>query len=113
MVRKASRREFVQRRRDGKGDWIWNMDGIERVPYRLPDLLNASEVYIVEGEKDCNNLAELGLTATTNPGGAGKWQGHLRDGSTDATPLFFLTTMTQAGSTPRKSPARSRALRRA
>ena len=30
-------------------------------------------VYVVEGERDADGLAELGLLATTNPGGAGKW----------------------------------------
>ena len=48
-------------------------DGVKRVPYRLPQLLDANEVYICEGEKDCDNLAQLGLVATTNPGGADKW----------------------------------------
>ncbi len=31
-------------------------------------------VYLVEGEKDADNLLALGLTATTNPMGAGKWE---------------------------------------
>lgn len=47
------------------------------IPYRLPDVIRANElgdtIYIVEGEKDADNLARLGFTATTNPGGAGKW----------------------------------------
>jgi putative DNA primase/helicase len=30
-------------------------------------------VFIVEGEKDADRLASLGLVATCNPGGAGKW----------------------------------------
>ena len=46
---------------------------MERVPYRLPDILRAKEVYVVEGEKDADRLRLLGLTATTSPGGAGKW----------------------------------------
>ena len=44
--------------------------------YRLPDLLAADgrePVFIPEGEKDADRLADLGLVATTNPGGAGKW----------------------------------------
>jgi len=28
----------------------------------------------VEGERDADNLARLGVAATTNPGGAGKWR---------------------------------------
>jgi putative DNA primase/helicase len=31
-------------------------------------------IYIVEGEKDVETLRALGLVATCNPGGAGKWQ---------------------------------------
>jgi hypothetical protein len=48
------------------------------VPYRLPHLLTAiieaRVVYICEGEKDCLYLVQLGLIATTNAGGANKWQ---------------------------------------
>jgi AAA domain len=47
-----------------------------RLPYRLPELLAApatEPVFICEGEKDSNSVAALGLVATTNPGGAGKW----------------------------------------
>ncbi len=67
---------FSQRRPDGKGGWAWNMKGVKRVPYRLPDILRASadSVFVVEGEKDADRLAELGLIATCNPGGAGKWR---------------------------------------
>jgi len=66
-------KDFRQRRPDGKGGWIWNLDGVTRVPYRLPEVLQAESVFICEGEKDCDQLAALGLTATCNPGGAGKW----------------------------------------
>jgi len=51
------------------------MNGVRRVPYRLPELRAAdptSVVYIVEGEKDADRLAALGLVATTNSGGASK-----------------------------------------
>jgi hypothetical protein len=44
--------------------------------YRLPELLAADPeraVFVVEGEKDVNRLVDLGLVATTNAGGAGKW----------------------------------------
>jgi hypothetical protein len=67
---------FCQRRPDGKGGWAWNLGNTPRVPYRLPGLLAAPAdvmVYVAEGEKDCDNLARLGLVATTNPQGAGKW----------------------------------------
>jgi hypothetical protein len=79
-------KDFRQRRPDGNGGWTWNLNGVDRVLYRLPELLRAAAyatVFICEGEKDCNALHEHGLIATTNPGGAGKWQPgmseHLRD----------------------------------
>jgi hypothetical protein len=67
---------WMQRRPDGPDEWIWNVKGVRRVPYRLPELIAADPsetVFIVEGEKDADNLADLGVIATTNPGGAGKW----------------------------------------
>jgi hypothetical protein len=69
-------KDFRQRRPDGNGGWIWKLDGVDRVLYRLPELLRAAPyttVFICEGEKDCNALHERGLIATTNPGGVGKW----------------------------------------
>ena len=68
---------FSQRRPDGRGGWIRNLRGIRRVLYRLPQLLNADPatwVFVVEGEKDADRLAALGLVATTNPQGAAKWR---------------------------------------
>jgi putative DNA primase/helicase len=67
---------FAQRRPDGKG-WQWNLDGVRRVLYRLPELLASdleSMVFIVEGEKDVEQLFLLGIVATTNACGAGKWR---------------------------------------
>lgn len=60
-------RHFV----DGK--WVWNMEGVERVLYRLPEVEKSQTVWIVEGEKDADNLNDLGFMATCNAGGAGKW----------------------------------------
>tara|TARA_Y100000593_G_scaffold1714_1_gene3435 strand:- start:1266 stop:3308 length:2043 start_codon:yes stop_codon:yes gene_type:complete len=67
-------KDFRPLRPDGR----FTLEGVTRVPYRLPQMLKAIEaqktVLLVEGEKDCDNLAEIGLTATTFPGGAGKWR---------------------------------------
>jgi hypothetical protein len=65
-------KDFKQRRADG----VWSMNGVRRVLYRLPDIQGAMTVYIPEGEKDVEALRALGLTATTNPGGADpkRWQ---------------------------------------
>ena len=67
-------KSFRQRRPDGNGGWIWNLENTPRVLYRLPEILAASDVFIVEGEKDVESLRKIGLTATCNPGGAGKWR---------------------------------------
>lgn len=70
-------KDFRQRRPNGKGGWIWDLKETRRVPYRLPELLAAPPdkiVFVVEGEKDVDALLALGLTATTNPMGAGKWK---------------------------------------
>lgn len=69
-------KSFRQRRPAGKPDeWIWNLEGVDPLPYRLPDLLARPNqpVVIVEGEKDADALWSLGLCATCNSGGAGKW----------------------------------------
>lgn len=69
-------KNFKQRRPDGKGEWIWDLDGVQRVLYRLPELLERpDEVALVpEGEKDVDRLLLAGFLATTNPMGAGKWR---------------------------------------
>jgi Protein of unknown function (DUF3631) len=66
---------FAQRRPDGRGGFIWGLDGVRRVLYRLPQLLNTvGIVYVTEGEKDADRLTDLGLTSTCNPCGAGSWR---------------------------------------
>jgi hypothetical protein len=71
---------FRLRRPDGSGGWIWRMEGVERLPYRLPELLDAPDdaiVFVTEGEADADNLASLGLVATCNSEGAGKFRPEL------------------------------------
>jgi hypothetical protein len=67
-------KDFRQRRPDGAGGWIWNLNGVRRVVYHLPEVVTASTVAVCEGEKDCDNLRKLGVIATCNPGGAGNWR---------------------------------------
>lgn len=68
-------KSFAIRRPDGRGRWIYNLDGVEPVLYNLPAVKDADEVWIVEGEKDADTLNTLGgFTATTNFDGAGKWR---------------------------------------
>lgn len=66
-------KRFFQQRKDVNDKWVRNLDGVRRVPYRLPELMRAGTVFVVEGEKDADRLVTLGLEATTNSGGAGKW----------------------------------------
>ena len=71
-------KRFKQRQPDGNGGWAWTMAGARRVLYHLPEVRAAIQagkpVVIVEGEKDVETLRELGVPATTNVGGAGKWE---------------------------------------
>ncbi|MEE3099060.1 MAG: AAA family ATPase, partial [Pseudomonadota bacterium] len=77
-------------RRPGRADWyprrprddrpaeeIAEFPEEERLLYRLGDVLNAVEdgetIHVVEGEKDVHALKALGLVATCNSGGSGKW----------------------------------------
>jgi putative DNA primase/helicase len=66
-------KDFLQRRffADTK-TWTWKLGDVRRVLYRLPELHGQRVVYVVEGEKDADALARLGLASTTNTGGAGK-----------------------------------------
>ena len=68
-------KDFRQRRPKPGGGWEWSVKGVPVVPYRLPELLAEPTriVFVVEGEKDVDNLARIGVLATCNAGGAGKW----------------------------------------
>ncbi len=75
-------KSFRQRRPDATapGGWTWDVKGVRPVPYRLPGIVEApagTTVFVAEGEKDCDNLARLGLVATCNAGGAMKWRPEL------------------------------------
>jgi hypothetical protein len=55
----------------------WVKEGFEALLYRLPDVdaaIKAGQpVYLVEGEKDADTAVDLGVTGTTNAGGAGSF----------------------------------------
>lgn len=56
------------------GKWVWKAPPQPPL-YRLPDLLGAHPdlwVFIPEGEKDVDNLYDVGLVATTNIGGSNR-----------------------------------------
>ena len=65
---------------DSKFGWSYGLKaaGIKRVPYRLKNVVTASEkhrqIIVVEGEKDVESVEKaLGMVATCNVGGALKW----------------------------------------
>lgn len=69
-------KSFRQRHKNGDGEWYWNLDNVRRIPYHLPEILQATTetIYIAEGEKDVDNLWATGYVATTTPGGANNWR---------------------------------------
>ena len=84
------KKTFLQKRPDPEnaGKWIWNTEGVPTIPYRLPDLIEAigsgNMVFVVEGEKNADHLWALGISATTNPMGAGNWKPELSQYFSDA-----------------------------
>jgi hypothetical protein len=77
QVIKFAPKGFAQRRPDGKSGYIANLDGVRRVLYRLPELIealaNGNPAFVVEGEKDVDALWKIKIPATSNSGGAEKW----------------------------------------
>lgn len=77
------KKTFRQRRpdRSARSQWTWNLDDLSseqrEIPYLLPQVLAAKErgetIWVVEGEKDAEALGGVGISATCNAGGAGKW----------------------------------------
>lgn len=72
-------KSFRQRVPNKAGGWTYNLNGVKRVLYRLPSIIKADEVVVVEGEKDADTLAALGFTSTTSPMGAKKWRAEYSD----------------------------------
>lgn len=63
-------KDFRQRRPVGGGKWKWDLEGVRRVLYKLPQLVSPTTkhraVFVVAGEKDADNLEHIGCLATTN-----------------------------------------------
>jgi RecA-family ATPase len=72
QVLRYSPKDFRQRRPNGNGGWVWQLNE-RRVLYRWPELLKFPDatIFITEGEKDSDRVADLGHCATTVA--AGKW----------------------------------------
>ncbi|HSQ59013.1 MAG TPA: AAA family ATPase, partial [Acidobacteriota bacterium] len=94
QVLRDEHKNFRQRRwkpgaDPGEDAWIYNLEGARRLLYRLPEVVSAIAlqkagtypypIIVCEGEKDVDNVATLGLIATTNSGGSLKWtDGHTK-----------------------------------
>ncbi|MEW5748980.1 MAG: DUF927 domain-containing protein [Candidatus Thermoplasmatota archaeon] len=78
LVVRTDTKQFYQYRSVGPDSWQKGLGDTKRVLYRLPEILQAVKaerrIFIVEGEKDVENLVAIGLEATCNPMGAGKWR---------------------------------------
>ncbi|HXP87705.1 MAG TPA: toprim domain-containing protein [Bryobacteraceae bacterium] len=62
-------KSFAHRYPDGAGGWVWKKYP-HPVLYRLPEVLEATIVFLVEGERDAETLRACGFVATTAAGGA-------------------------------------------
>jgi len=71
------------------GGFIWSLKGVKRVLYHLPELKDAQQVLICEGEKDVDNVRGLGFIATTNSEGAEKWKDEFSDCLRDKDIIIF------------------------
>lgn len=73
----TGKKEFRQRKPDGRGGWEYKLGDTPRVLYNLPQVLKAKSegtpIWVVEGEKDADTLIKMGVCATTMPNGAGTW----------------------------------------
>jgi hypothetical protein len=78
-------KRFVLRRAVADGRYEYKLDGVAEKPlYRLPEVITANEIFVCEGEKDCDNvltafaakrsIGDIRIAATTNFDGAGKWK---------------------------------------
>jgi len=94
---------FRQRRPDPSSPdgWSWKMGDVRRVPFHLPQLLDAvtagRPVWIAEGEKDVLALEKAGFPATCNPGGAGKWPDSFADYFTGASSIVIVADKDEPG----------------
>src|SRR5262249_28658539 len=67
QVERFEPKSFRQRQPDGGGKWIYKLENVRRVLYRLPELLKYPDacVFVCEGEKDADRVASLDHCATT------------------------------------------------
>src|SRR5262249_19022790 len=80
VMKDGKRKKTFRQKRpdpDRPGKWIWNVEGVPALIYRLPEvteaIANGHTVCVVEGERCADELWKLDIPATTNAMGAGKW----------------------------------------
>jgi hypothetical protein len=81
-IARLERRPMVRRTRtrspEKPDQWLWNVDGVPALPYRLPELLKAvaggCTILIPEGEAKVDLLRSWNVPATCCAGGAKKWR---------------------------------------
>lgn len=56
-------------------DWIYNLEGVSRIPYMLPELIESAQaqraIFVFEGEPKAKIMRQLGFAATSNSEGTG------------------------------------------
>ena len=105
VLRYTTNPRFRQRRPNNQEPpahlWTWDTETVRKIPYRLPEVRSAValevDIFIVEGEKDADNISKLGLVATTNSGGAGNWSDECSKAITGAGNVFILPDNDKAG----------------
>jgi 5S rRNA maturation endonuclease (ribonuclease M5) len=113
QVHRTANKDFPQYYWDGE-KWKSGAPKGPKVPYLLPELLKSPltmPVYIVEGEKDVDNLAKLGFVATCNSEGSDngkgrKWTPELNEYFKDRN-VYILPDNDHAGRTHAQHVARS------
>jgi RecA-family ATPase len=70
-------KSYRPQRPDGRGGWITGVEGVERVLFRLPDILNADPaepIYLTEGARKAAKLEVMGFLSTACLFGAKGWK---------------------------------------
>jgi KaiC/GvpD/RAD55 family RecA-like ATPase len=100
--KKFRQRHYDPQNPDAKQDgYVYNLEGVQRVIYRLPEVRKAiadgRTIYLVEGEKDANRLWDEGYAATCNPMGAGKWRPEYTGYFVGAKQVFIIQDRDEPG----------------
>lgn len=67
LNRFQARRQSKKKNKDGKFDWLWNIDGVKRILYNEFEIVRAAIteiIFMCEGAKDARTLLKKGLTST-------------------------------------------------